>query len=68
MLFNNNLAATHKYGAGGALYRWEIEDSEHPPLCIAVLHAIVANNITSADALQAYHRELQNLNIKPCRS
>ena len=62
------LAESQKYGARVALYGRKIKDSEHPLTFISMVRAIVAGNLTPAEAVRAYHGELQKLNIKPRRS
>ena len=62
------IADARRHGARVALYGRKIKDAEHQLTFISMLRAIVAGNISPAEAVRAYHGELQKLNIAPRRT
>ncbi len=57
-----------KYGARVALYGRKINNSEHQLSFVKYLRAIADDQIEPAEAVKAYHGDLQKLNIRPRRS
>jgi hypothetical protein len=56
-----------KYGAKVALFGRKINLSEHPTTFIKMLRAITDGDLGPAEAVRAYHGELQALGIPPRR-
>ena len=61
------LEEARKYGARAALFGRKINNSEHQLTFVTFLHAIANGQIGAAEAVKAYHGELQKLNLKPYR-
>ena len=61
------IAEAQKHGARVALFGRKINLSEHPLSFIRFLRAITDGQITSEEAVRAYHGELEKLKIKPHR-
>ena len=57
-----------KHGARAALFGRKINNSEHQLTFVRYLHAIANGQIDAAEAVKAYHGELQKLQIKPYRA
>jgi len=57
-----------KHGARAALFGRKINNSEHQLAFVRFLHAIANGQISAAEAVKAYHGELEKLKIKPYRS
>jgi hypothetical protein len=57
-----------KHGARAALFGRKINNSEHQLTFVRFLRAIADGQIAAADAVRAYHGELEKLKIKPHRS
>lgn len=57
-----------KYGARAALYGRKINNSEHQLSFVRFLSMLARGEIGSAEAVKAYHGELERLRIKPYRS
>ncbi|MGI6401048.1 MAG: hypothetical protein ACOX0A_02895 [Thermoguttaceae bacterium] len=57
-----------KYGARVALYGRKINNAEHQLTFIKYLRAIAEGKIWPAEAVKAYHGDLEKLKIKPLRS
>ena len=57
-----------KYGARVALYGRKINNSEHQLTFIQYLRLLADDQIEPAEALRAYHADLQRLGIRPYRS
>lgn len=64
----NMLWEAKKYGARAALFGRKINNSEHQLSFITHLRALADGNATPADAVRAYHGDLQKLRIKPHRT
>ena len=62
------LEEAKKYGARAALFGRKIKDSEHQLAFVTHLHAIANDHLTAAEAVRAYHGELEKLKIKSVRS
>jgi hypothetical protein len=62
------LEEIRKHGARAALYGRKINHSEHQVTFVTYLHAIANDQIGAAEAVRAYHGELQKLKIRPYRS
>jgi hypothetical protein len=56
-----------KHGARAALFGRKINNSEHHLTFVKFLHTIANGQITAAEAVKAYHGELERLKIKPIR-
>ena len=56
-----------KYGARAALYGRKIKDSEDPLAFISIMRRIVDGDLDPAEAVRAYHSELQRKNVPPKR-
>jgi hypothetical protein len=56
------------HGARAALFGRKIKDSEHQLTFVAHLHAIANSQLTAAEAVRAYHGEIEKLRIKPKRA
>ena len=61
------LEEAKRYGARAALFGRKINNSEHQLTFVTFLHAIANGRIAAAEAVRAYHGELQKLNIRPYR-
>jgi len=61
------LSEAQKYGARVALYGRKIKDAEHPLTFVRYLRAITDGDISSEEAVKAYHGDLQKLGIAPKR-
>lgn len=57
-----------KYGARVALYGRKINNAEHQLSFVSYLRAIADDQIEPAEAVRAYHGDLQRLGIRPHRS
>jgi hypothetical protein len=57
-----------KYGARVALYGRKINNAEHQLSFIRYLRAVADDQIAPAEAVRAYHSDLQKLGIRPHRS
>ncbi len=57
-----------KYGARVALYGRKINNSEHQLSFVRYLRAVADDEIQPAEAVRAYHGDLQKLGIQPYRS
>ncbi len=57
-----------KYGARVALFGRKINNSEHQLTFVKYLRAIADGEIAPAEAVRAYHGDLQRLDIRPVRS
>ncbi len=57
-----------KYGARVALYGRKINNSEHQLSFVRYLRAVADDQIMPAEAVRAYHGDLQKLGIQPYRS
>jgi hypothetical protein len=64
----NMLWEAKKYGARAALFGRKINNSEHQLSFITHLRALADGNAEPADAVRAYHSDLEKLRIKPHRS
>ena len=62
------LAQAERYGARVALFGRKIHLAESPLDIVALMRQIVARTITPAEAVKAYHGELQKKGLKPVRS
>ena len=56
-----------KSGARAALYGRKINNAEHQLTFITYLRHIIDGHLAPADAVRAYHADLEKLNIKPYR-
>jgi hypothetical protein len=63
----NMLWEARKYGARAALFGRKINNAEHQLSFIKHLRALADGDETPADAVRAYHGDLQKLGIKPHR-
>jgi hypothetical protein len=61
------LEEAKKYGARAALFGRKINHSEHQLTFVRFLRAIADGQIGAAEAVRAYHGELEKLRIKPYR-
>ncbi len=61
------LEEAKRYGARVALFGRKINNSEHQLSFVKYLRAIADGQIDAAEAVKAYHGDLQKLNIKPLR-
>jgi hypothetical protein len=57
-----------KHGARAALFGRKINNAEHQLSFITHLRALADGHATPADAVRAYHGDLEKLRIKPHRS
>jgi hypothetical protein len=57
-----------KYGARAALFGRKINNAEDQLACVKMLRALADGDIEPAEAVKAYHGELQTLGIKAIRS
>jgi hypothetical protein len=57
-----------KHGARAALFGRKINNSEHQLTFVTFLHQIANGRIGAAEAVKAYHGELEKLKIKPMRA
>ena len=64
----NMLWEAKKYGARVALYGRKINNSEHQLSFVRYLRAVADDEILPAEAVRAYHGDLQKLGITPYRS
>ena len=64
----NMLWEAKKYGARAALFGRKINNAEHQLSFIVHLRTLADGNATPADAVRAYHGDLEKLGIKPLRS
>jgi hypothetical protein len=64
----NMLWEAKKYGARAALFGRKINNAEHQPSFITHLRALADGNAQPAEAVRAYHGDLEKLRIKPHRS
>ncbi|HEY1684829.1 MAG TPA: hypothetical protein VGG19_08705 [Tepidisphaeraceae bacterium] len=62
------LEDTKKYGGRAALFGRKINNSEHQLTFVSYLRAIADGKIAAAEAVKAYHGDLQKLGLKPIRS
>jgi hypothetical protein len=56
------------HGARAALFGRKINNSEDQLTFVRFLHAIAGGSIDAAEAVRAYHGELQKLGLKPYRA
>ena len=61
------LAEARKHGARVALFGRKIKDAEHPLSFVALLRRVADGETGAAEAVRAYHGELQKLKIPPRR-
>lgn len=61
------LEEAKKYGARAALFGRKINNSEHQLTFVTYLRTIADGKIAAAEAVKAYHGELEKLKIKPYR-
>jgi hypothetical protein len=59
------LEQAKKHGARAALFGRKIKDSEHQLTFVTHLHAIANGQLSAAEAVKAYHGEIEKLGIKP---
>lgn len=64
----NLLWEAKKYGARVALFGRKINNSEHQLTFIKYLRALADDQITPAEAVKAYHADLDKLGIQPYRA
>ena len=62
------LCEAKKYGARAALYGRKINNAEHQPTFIHYLRRIADGQIQPAEAVRAYHSDLQSRGIRTTRS
>lgn len=62
------LEDARKHGARAALFGRKINNSEHQLTFVRFLHAIANGQIGAAEAVNAYHGELEKLKIQPYRA
>jgi hypothetical protein len=62
------LEEAKQYGARAALFGRKINNSEHQLTMVRFLRALADGEITAAEAVRAYHGELERLKLKPYRS
>ena len=55
------LEEAKKYGARAALFGRKINNSEHQLTFVRYLHAIADGKITAAEAVKAYHGDIEKL-------
>jgi DhnA family fructose-bisphosphate aldolase class Ia len=61
------LAQAERYGARVALFGRKIHQAESPLDIVALMRQVVARTVTPAEAVKAYHGELQKKGLKPVR-
>src|SRR5215213_7434330 len=61
------LEEAKRHGARAALFGRKINNSEHQLTFVTFLHAIANGKIGAAEAVKAYHGELEKLKLKPYR-
>ena len=61
------LEESRKHGARAALFGRKINNCEHQLTFVTFLHAIANGKIDAAEAVKAYHGELEKLKIPPSR-
>jgi hypothetical protein len=61
------LEEARKHGARAALFGRKINNSEHQLTFVTYLHAITNDKLSAAEAVKAYHGELERLQITPYR-
>ena len=61
------LEEARNHGARAALFGRKINNSEHQLTFVTYLHAIANDKLTAADAVKAYHGDLEKLKIHPYR-
>lgn len=61
------LEEAKRYGARAALFGRKINNSEHQLTFVTFLRAIADGKIGAAEAVKAYHGELEKLKLKPYR-
>ena len=57
-----------KYGAHAALFGRKINNAEHQLSFVTYLRSLADGEIEPADAVRAYHADLEKLKIRPTRS
>ncbi len=57
-----------KYGARAALYGRKINNAEHQLTFVQYLRRLADDQIQPADAVRAYHADLERLGIQPARA
>jgi hypothetical protein len=62
------LEDSRKHGARAALFGRKINNSEHQLTFVSYLHGIANGQTTAAEAVKAYHGDLQKLGIRPYRA
>ncbi len=62
------LSQAERYGARVALFGRKIHLAESPIEIVKLMRQIVARTVTPAEAVKAYHGELQKKGLKPVRS
>ena len=62
------LGQAERYGARVALFGRKIHLAESPLAIVRLMREVVARNVTPAEAVKAYHGELQNKGISPVRA
>lgn len=62
------LSQAERYGARVALFGRKINLAEKPTAMVAMMRAVADGDISPAEAVKAYHGELQKAGIKPIRS
>jgi DhnA family fructose-bisphosphate aldolase class Ia len=61
------LSQAERYGARVALFGRKIHLAESPIAIVSLMRQIIARTVTPAEAVKAYHGELQKLGLKPVR-
>src|SRR5665213_2873921 len=62
------LEEAKRHGARAALFGRKINNSEHQLTFVRYLHLLANGQIAAAEAVKAYHGELEKLKIKPYRA
>jgi hypothetical protein len=62
------LCDAKRHGARAALFGRKINNAEHQLSFVAQLRALADGHVEPAEAVRAYHAELERLRIKPQRS
>ena len=62
------LEEARQHGARAALFGRKINNSEHQLTFVTYLHAIANGKTSAAEAVRAYHGELEKLKLKPYRT
>lgn len=62
------LSQAERFGARVALFGRKIHLAESPLAIVSLMRQIVARTVTPAEAVKAYHGELQKKGLKPVRS